>query len=354
MKDWRYLWRLHTWLQSFARIFLTLIIMLSLFFQLLSSRSFAEEAEHYVFATATTGGTYYPVGVALATLSKIKLEPRHNMALSAVSSAGSGENITLLRNNMAQFAILQGLYGAWAWTGEGELTEHGPQQYLRSITMLWKNVEHFAINSDFVQTGDMSDLKYLKNRSFSLGKRHSGTAGSGGYILSQLGYLPYEDFQIAAIDYASNATAIKSGTIYGMNIPGGPPVSGVTQAFQSLGKDITLLNFTDNQVEEVNRRYPLWQRFTIPAGTYPGQDRRVETIAQPNFLAVRNDVDDESVYLLIKTIYQNLPFLHIIHSATKAMSIEKAIAGLPVPLHPGAARFYREQGVDIPDHLIIK
>lgn len=314
----------------------------------------SKSEEHYVFATATTGGTYYPVGVALATLSKIKLEPHHNIALSAISSAGSGENITLLRSNMAQFAILQGLYGAWAWSGEGELQENGPQTYLRSITMLWKNVEHFAINSDFVKNGDMSDLRNLKDRWFSLGKKHSGTAGSGGYILSQLGYSVFDDFQIAAIDYASNAAAIKNGSIAGMNIPGGPPVSGVTKAFQALGKDITLLNFTDEQVDQVNKEYPLWERFTIPAGTYSGQDRPVMTIAQPNILAVRSDVDDESVYLLIKTIYQNLPFLHIIHTATKAMSIDKAIKGLPVPLHPGAARFYREQGIEIPDHLIVK
>lgn len=330
------------------------LILLFLWYSLIIKPVFAATPNHFTFATATTGGTYYPVGVALATLSKVKLEPHHNFALSAVSSVGSGENISMLRESEAQFAILQGLYGAWAWSGEGKLKEDGPQEYLRSITMLWENVEHFAIRSDFVQSGDMSDLRYLRDRWFSLGQRNSGTAGSGGYILRQLGYSPYDDFQIAAIDYASNATAIKIGAIDGMNIPGGPPVSGVAKAFQALGKDLTLLSFTENQLERVNRRYPLWSRFIIPAGTYPGQDQPINTIGQPNFLAVRSDVNDESVYLLVKTIYQNLPFLHIIHSATKAMSLEIAITGLPVPLHPGAARFYREQGIDIPDHLIVK
>lgn len=316
--------------------------------------AYCRDSTHYTFATATTGGTFYPVGVALATLSRVKLEPRHKIALTAISSVGSGENVTMLRNNRAQFAILQGLYGAWAWAGEGELKEEGPQKYLRSITMLWKNAEHFAISSDFVQKGDMSDLKYLQKRLFSLGQQNSGTAGSGSYILQQLGYSPYSDFEIATIDYASNAAAIKTGSIVGMNMPGGPPVSGITLAFQALGKDITLLNFTDNQMNKVNQRYPLWRRYVIPAGTYPGQDQPVATIAQPNFLAVRSDVDDESVYLLVKTIYLNLSFLHIIHSSTKDMSIDRAITGLPIPLHPGAARFYREQGIEIPDHLIIK
>lgn len=314
----------------------------------------AAEPRHYVLTTATTGGTYYPVGVALATLTKVKLEPSHNIALSAVSSAGSGENIKMLRDNSAQFAILQGLYGAWAWNGSGKFRKEGPQAYLRSITMLWQNVEHFAIRSDYIRKKDMSDLAGMKDKWFSLGQRESGTEGSGRYILEQLGYSPYDDFQIAAIDYGSNSYAIQNGSIDAMNIPGGPPVSAVSQAYSALGKDISLLNFTNEQLERVNRRYPLWQRFLIPANTYPGQDQKIATIAQPNFLGVRSDVDDEVVYLIVKTIYRNLPFLHIIHSATETMDLSKAIKELPVPLHPGAARFYREQGIDIPNNLIAK
>lgn len=314
----------------------------------------ANESDHYFFATATTGGTFYPVGVALATLTKVKIEPKHGIALAAVSSAGSKENIKLLREEKAQFAILQGLYGLWAWQGSGDLKEDGKQDYLRSITMLWENVEHFAIKSDFVKSGDMSDLENLKEKWFSLGPKNSGTEGSGKYILQRLGYSPYNDFQITSIDYRSNAYAFQSGAIDGMNLPAGAPVSAVTQTFTALGKDLTVLDFTDQQLHLVNRDYPLWSRFIIAPGTYPGQDKKIATIAQPNFLAVRKDVDDEAVYLIVKTIYQNLPFLHIIHSATKAMSLGKAIEGLPVPLHPGAARYFREQGIEIPDHLIVK
>lgn len=80
----------------------------------------------------------------------------------------------------------------------------------------------------------------------------------------------------------------------------------------------------------------------------------IHTIAQPNILAVRADVPEEDVYQITKTMYENLPFLNNIHPATKAMALEKAIAGLPMPLHPGAARFYREQGLKIPDRLIAK
>ena len=92
----------------------------------------------------------------------------------------------------------------------------------------------------------------------------------------------------------------------------------------------------------------------IPAGTYPNQDKDVNTIAQPNFLAARADLEDEAVYLITKTIYENLPFLNAIHKATKVMAVEKALAGLPMPLHPGALKYYQEVGLTIPEHLIAK
>jgi TRAP transporter TAXI family solute receptor len=76
------------------------------------------------------------------------------------------------------------------------------------------------------------------------------------------------------------------------------------------------------------------------------------TIAQPNFLATNADVSEENVYMITKTIFENLPFLQAIHPATKELAIENAIAGLPVPLHPGAVRYYQEIGVEIPERLI--
>ena len=78
-----------------------------------------DEGGNYVLTTASTGGTYYPVGVALSTLVKVKLEPSQKIGMSAISSAGSGENIRLLRENEAQFGILQGLFGYYAATGTG-------------------------------------------------------------------------------------------------------------------------------------------------------------------------------------------------------------------------------------------
>ncbi|MEZ8546231.1 TAXI family TRAP transporter solute-binding subunit [Vibrio cyclitrophicus] len=318
----------------------------------LISHASAEEDRSYILATASTGGTYYPVGVALATLSKVKLAPKQHFSLAAISSAGSGENVKLLNENEAQFAILQGLYGAWAWQGLGPYEKSGRQTQLRSVSMLWQNVEHFIVRSDLAKTGTVSDLENLNGKKFSIGKKNSGTENSGRQIMQGLSVDP-EQFKLAFMGYGGSASALQNGTIDGMNTPAGVPVGAVTQAFAALGEDIQILSFTDAQIKQANGDYNIWTKYEIPANTYPGVDKPITTIAQPNFLAVREDISEEDVYQLTKAIYENLPFLQGIHKATKAMALEKGIAGLPVPLHPGAARYYKEVGIEIPSELVV-
>lgn len=311
----------------------------------------AEEAS-YILATASTGGTYYPVGVALATLVKVKLEPGDNIGMAAISSAGSGENVRLLREGEAQFGILQGLYGYYAAQGIGPLEEAGPQENLRSVTMLWQNVEHFVVSSDVAGDGTMSAMVDLKGEAMALGSQNSGTIGSNAAILAGLGVDIEADYELVFGGYGPAAEALQNGQVKGLGAPAGVPVGAVSQLMAAAGDGVTLLSFTEDQMAEADDGRGLWVPFTIPAGTYPGQDADVQTIAQPNFLATTADLPEENVYLITKTIYENLPFLQAIHPATKAMAIEAAIAGLPLPLHPGALRYYQEVGVDVPDRLI--
>ena len=308
----------------------------------------------YILATATTGGTYYPVGVALATLTKVKLQPKKKVSLSAISSAGSGENIRLLRENEAQFAIVQGIFGKWAFDGSGRLAQSGPQKHLRSVSMLWQNVEHFVVLDKYAKTGTVDDLQGLKGKKFVIGKRNSGTEGSGRHLLGGLGMDVDPFFDVVYMGYFPSVEALQNGNVEGINIPGGPPVGGVTQAFAKFGDKIRVLDFTDEQMERANAGANLWTRYVIAPNTYPGQAKPIKTIAQPNFLAVREDVDADAVYMIVKAIYENLPFLQNIHKATNAMALEKAIAGLPAPLHPGALKYYQEKGMKIPAHLIAK
>jgi TRAP transporter TAXI family solute receptor len=211
--------------------------------------AFAADKNSYILATASTGGTFYPVGVAISTLAKVKLEPSKyygKMTLSAITSGGSGANIKLLRDNEAQFAILQGLYGRWAATGTGKLKSVGKQSHLRSVSMLWQNVEHMVIDSEYVKTGTVADLQALYGKKFGIGKKNSGTRGSGEEILANIG-VDTSKYTYVHKGYGGTSGAMQNGEIAGMNIPAGPPVSAITSVYEKLGDKITTLDFTDDQ-----------------------------------------------------------------------------------------------------------
>ena len=307
-----------------------------------------EKKKQLILATATTGGTYYPVGVAIATLTTTQLGQSDNILMTAISSAGSGENIQLLKNREADLAIIQSLNGEMAWLGKGRY-EGDPQPFLRSVSVLWENVEHFVILEKFVDSGNMSDLKNIHKKNFSIGRRGSGTEISGREILKALGYSPEKDFRLSFLGYAPSANALQNGRIAGMNIPAGPPASAITQAYAAIGaKNLRILDFDKNQVEAVNAIFPVWKRYTIPQGTYPGQTQAIQTISQPNLLVTHVDLPEDTVYKIVKTMYENIDYLRRIHQATRVMSLDLATSGLSFPLHPGAVRYYEEMGLTIP------
>ena len=306
----------------------------------------------YVLNTASTGGTYHPVGTAISTLSKVKLLPKQKFSLTAVNSAGSGANVQALGAGTADFAILQGLFGSYAATGTGPVST--PQTNIRSISMLWQNVEQFVIPVDKAKTGTVEDLKALKGMPMGMGRKSSGTIRSNKVLLSGLGLDMEKDFELVYAGYGPTVDAMANGQAVGAGIPSGPPTGAVTKLMASNAGKFTILEVTPEQAMAMDGGRNLWVPYTIAAGTYPGQDKDVQTIAQPNFLAVNADVDEEHVYQLTKTMYENLGFLSAIHPATKAMAVEKAMAGLPIPLHPGAARYYKEVSLDMPARLMAK
>ena len=306
--------------------------------------------KNYVLNTASTGGTYHPVGTAIATLTKVKLLPKQKFSLTAVNSAGSGANVQALGAKTADFAILQGLYGSYAATGTGPISE--PQKNLRSVTMLWQNVEQFLVANERVKSGTVSDLMGLKGQAAGMGKQNSGTLGSNKVLLSGLGLDINGDFDLVYAGYGPTADALANGQIVAAGIPSGPPTGAITKLMAANTGEFTILDVTSTEAKKMDGGRLLWTPYVIKAGTYPGQDKDINTIAQPNFLGVNASVDDNHVYLLTKTMYENLPFLQAIHPATKVMALEKAMAGLPVPLHPGAAKYYKEMGMTIPSHLV--
>ena len=340
-------------MKSIAHLFFLFIAVLSSTLNTAENASAAEK-KIYQLATASLGGTYHPVGEAIGILSSVKLLPLRNIGITAVTSAGSGENIKLLRENKVQFAILMGLFGYYAWTGTGPIAQDGPQKDLRSISMLWQNAEHFTILKEKAKTGTIDDIANLKGMQVSFGKKGSGTIGSNAHLLKNLGFDIEKDFQLTSMGFGESAEAMKRGEITSMALSVGVPAPAVSTAFMAMPDRLTLLSFTEEQAKKADGGLGFWKPYVIPAGTYAGEKKDITTIAQPNFLVVRSDLDEETVYLITKLIYENLRFLQNIHRATLEMSSEKAVDGLPIPLHPGALKYYREIGLKIPENLVAK
>lgn len=307
--------------------------------------------QKYIIATASTGGTFYPVGVGIATLLSLKLSEPHRLNFSAVTSTGSFDNIKMIEKKEAHFAIIQGLFGLIAWQGE-HVYHRNPQKNLRSVSMLWQNVEHFTVLNEVAKTGMIHDLQNLYGQNFSITENDAGSKISAEIIMDILG-IEYTKMNLLYLGYNQSAVALQHGKIKGMNTPAGAPVLAVSSVYNAMGPlKVSLLEFSDEDLAKIQAHYPIWSRYIIKANTYPRQTKEIRTIAQPNLLITSAETPDEVVYLLTKTMYENLSFLNSVNKGTMAISLEKAIEGLPIPLHPGAIRYYQEMGLKIPQNLL--
>lgn len=302
----------------------------------------------FLLGTASTGGTYHPVGVALSTLVKLKLLPEFDVDLTAINTDGSQENIELMRRGDLQFAIVSALAGHDARNGTGPFADVGAIDDLRAITTLWLSTDHLLVRDDSVKSGTVEDFLGLKGRPVSLGRAESGTLLENEMLMSALGVDIDADFDRVELGYGESAEALAAGRIDGMSVSGGVPIGAVQDLFERMGENAAILEINDEQLARIDGRRGLWQRVIIPSGTYPGQGREIFTIGTPNILAVRADVDDEVVYQITRTIFEELDYLHGLHDTTRQINLDKAVTNLPIPVHEGAARYFEEEGVELP------
>lgn len=326
-----------------------MLALLAALFALLSKGAVSRD---YTVATASIGGTYYPIGTAIATLVKLRLKALHDISMTAITTAGSIENVGMLARDETAFAILQGYVGREAWDGNLATSEGDPRATLRSVAGLWPNVEQFVVLVEAAPTGSIEDLITLKGRRVAFGGERSGTLASNSALLAAFGLDVSRDFELVHMGYGPAIDALQNGEVAAIGIPAGVPTKSLARLKATLGERAVILEFSAAQAERADGGRMIWRPYQIPEGTYSGQPRPVNTIAQPNFLAVRADVPDEDVYRIVEAIFSDLPFLRSLHSAVEYMSLDNAVAGLPMPLHPGALRFFRQSGVEIPQRLL--
>ncbi|MBM7703010.1 TAXI family TRAP transporter solute-binding subunit [Metabacillus iocasae] len=324
-----------------------LVVMTTLVFTTACSMGVANGSKRTFIsvATASTGGTYYPIGVGLGNVWT-ELLYDEGIKANGQSSAGSIENIHLLSNDEAQVAILQGLIASQAYDGQNSF-EGKAYKDLRTISMLWPNVEHFVLMNREKETGTIADIK--KN-SFSVGPQASGTEASTLVIMQGLG-LTKKSIAPEYLGYDDTISAMRDGRLDGGSLPAGVPVGAITDMYASNVK-ASVLDVTDEQLDAINAVSNSWYRFTIPAGTYPKVDQDIQTIAQPNLLATSKEMDADIIYKLTKTMYENLDKVYDIHKSAHNIKLETALDGLSVPLHEGAYRYFKEVGLEIPKELV--
>lgn len=313
-----------------------------------SAQTSADGGGSFLLGTSSTGGSYHPVGVALSTLVKLKVLPDFGIDLTAVNTTGSRENVDLIRQGDIQFAIISALAGHDARTGAGDYVRFGPDENLRAVMTLWLSTDHFMVRNDAVKSGTVSDIVDLRGRALSLGQRETNTLLENRTLMSALGVDINTAFNLAELSGPASAEALAAGRIDGMGLSGSVPHEAVRDAYELLGDGTALLDVNDEEFSLIDGGRGLWQRVVIPSGTYPGQDRDIFTIGVPNILAVHKDVDEDVVYQITRTIFEELEYLHGLHNTTREISLDKAVDGLPLPIHGGAQRYFEEKGVELP------
>ena len=328
-----------------------LVVMLAATQPTIAQSDESAAPDSMLLSTASTGGAFHQGGVSLSALVKIKLLPNDRIDLTTSNSSGSLENIVRLRDGNSDFAIVQALLGGAARSGTSLAADIGAQRDLRAVTMLWPNVEHFIIRKDLVSSGTIADFQALKGKRVSLGRERSAIE-SNRVLLGNLGIDIQRDVDQVLLSFRPSVNAFRNGEIDGLSLPASTPVPAFIELMGQLGPEAVILSWTEEQLIQADGGLGLWFPLTIPANTYPGQDAPIETIAQPNFLAVHADVDEDVVYAITKAIFENLPFLERLHAPFQFLSLDDAVAGLPVPIHPGALRYYEEMRLDLQDAVI--
>jgi TRAP transporter TAXI family solute receptor len=283
--------------------------------------------------TGGTSGVYYPLGVAL---SKVYGEKIPNVRPTVQATKASVENLQLLQQGKGEIAFTLGDSLAAAWKGEEDAGFKSPLKKLRGITAIYPNYIQIVASKD----SGIKTLADLKGKRLSVGAPKSGTELNARAILAAAG-LSYKDLgKIEYLPFAESVELMKNRQLDATLQSAGLGVASLRDLATSV--EITVVEVPAAVVDKAG---PPFVKATIPANTYNGQANAVPAAAVVNYLVTHEGMKEETVYQMTKAVFENLPDLAAAHAAAKSIKLENALDGMPLPLHPGAARYLKEKGL---------
>jgi len=296
-------------------------------------------------ATGGTGGTYYPVGGAYAELINKYLD---GYTAAAESTGASVANAGFIARGESDIALALADTVLQAYTGTGKFGGEGqPPQLpnLRALGVAYANVVHLVT----LEGSGIETLADLVGKRVSVGAPGSGTEVSAAAILEANG-ITYDDFDEQQLNFNETASALRDGTIDAGFWSVGPPTSSILDLATT--RDIHIVSLAGDELANGLGASDVFATVTLPAGTYPGVDEDVVTIGTPNVILVAAEMDEQLAYDFLSILYQYIDEVIAVHPSGNSTTPELALSASPIPLHPGAVKYYQDQGFDVPSDLL--
>ena len=288
--------------------------------------------------TGGTGGVYYPLGGGLANVLSKSLPG--GVQATAEVTGGSVDNLKLIGSGQSEVGFSMADAALDALNGEDKFK--GNKINLRTLVVLYPNRMH-VVSIDGAGVETMADLK---GKRVSTGSPGSATEVMAFRVIEAAGLDKDKDMKRERLSVAESVNAIKDRKIDAFFWVGGLPTAAVTDLGATPGVKIKMIDHADT-VAAMNKKYGnLYAETTIPAGTYPGQDKDNKIAVVWNVLVTSDKMPDDLAYNIVKTIFEKKADLVAVHREAESIDFKFQLAGnSPVPWHPGALKYLAEKGV---------
>lgn len=283
-------------------------------------------------ASGGTGGTYYPLAGAMAAIWNDGVK---GMNAAAQTTGASVANVNLLREGKADIIFVQNDIAYYAVNGL-ELFKDKAFPEMKGMAILYPETCQLIV----LANSGIKDVAGLKGKKVAVGAAGSGVEANARQIMAAAG-VTYADIQVQYLSFNEAASNLKDGNIDAAFLTAGHPTAAVQDI--SATKDINVVKIDDAIVAKLQSTYPFYTKTTIPAGTYKGVDTDTQTVAVQAMLAVSSKLDAAVVEKMLQTMYAaaGSERLTAAHAKAGAMiTLQNAQAGMSLPLHAGAEKFY--------------